>query len=63
MSKKPLFLDFSNVKLPNLDAWGIVTFPVRLLGRVAIESSPAAQKYRPATEDVAGGAKSVSSKR
>jgi len=54
MSKKPFFLDFSNVELPNIDVWGIVTLPIRLLGRVAIDSGPEALTYRPATRDVAG---------
>jgi hypothetical protein len=60
MSNKPLFLDFSNVKLPNIDAWGLVTLPIRLLGRAAIESSPDAQTYRLATEDIASRTKSDS---
>ncbi len=60
MSKKPFFLDFSNVELPNIDVWGIVTLPICLLGRVAIDSSPEAQTYRPATGDAAGEAKSDS---
>jgi hypothetical protein len=36
--KKPFFFDFSNIELPNVDMWGIVTLPIRLLGRVAIDS-------------------------
>lgn len=60
MSNKPPFLDFSNVKLPNIDAWGFVTFPIRLLGRAAIESSPEAQTRRPTTEDIASRTKSDS---
>jgi hypothetical protein len=60
MSNKPLFLDFSNVKLPNIDAWGLVTLPIRLLGRAAIESCPDAQTYRLTTEDIASRTKSDS---
>jgi hypothetical protein len=60
MSKKPFFFDFSNVELPNIDVWGIVTLPIRLLGRVAIDCSPGAQTYHPATRDVAGETKSDS---
>ena len=54
MSKKPFFFDFSTVELPNIDVWGIVTLPIRLLGRVAIDSGPEAQTYHPATSDVSG---------
>jgi hypothetical protein len=60
MSKKPFFFDFSNAELPTIDVWGIVALPIRLLGRVAIDSSPEAQTYRPATTDVAGEKKSNS---
>jgi hypothetical protein len=60
MSKKPFYFDFSNVELPSIDVWGIVTLPIRLLGRVAIDSSPGAQTYHPAAGDVAGETKSDS---
>jgi hypothetical protein len=60
MSKKPFILDFSNVELPNIDVWGIVTLPIRLLGRVAIDSGPEAQTHRPTIKDVAGETKSAS---
>lgn len=56
MSKKAFFFDFSNVALPS--AWEIVTLPIRLLGRVAIDSGPEAQTCRPATGDVTGDTKS-----
>jgi hypothetical protein len=58
MSKKAFFFDFSDVALPN--AWEIVILPIRLLGRVAIDSGPEARTYRPATGDVAGETKSNS---
>lgn len=57
MSKKPFFFGFSNVALPNTDVWGIVTLPIRLLGRVAIDSGPEAKTYRPSTGDVANETK------
>jgi hypothetical protein len=60
MSKKLFFFDFSNAELPNIDVWGIVTLPIRLLGRAAIESGPGAQTYYPATGEVAGEIKSGS---
>jgi hypothetical protein len=58
MSKKPSFFDFSNVEFPKIDVWGIVTLPLQLLGRAAIDSGPEAQTYRPLTGDVAGEMKS-----
>jgi hypothetical protein len=45
VSKKPFFFDFSNIELPNVDVWRIVTLPVRLLGRAAIDSNSGVQKY------------------
>ena len=62
MSKAPLFLDFSNIKFPKVDAWGVLTLPIRLLGRVAIESNPEAPTYHRAAEDVSNDAGSVSSR-
>ena len=61
MSKKPFFFDFSNAELPNIDVWGIVTLPIRLLGRVAIDSGPEAKTYRASTGDVVIETKSDSS--
>jgi hypothetical protein len=52
MSKKSFLFDSGNVELLNIDVWGIVTLPIRLLGRVAIDSGPGAQTYPPATKDV-----------
>jgi hypothetical protein len=60
MSKRPFIFDFSNVELPNIDVWGIVTLPIRLLGRAAIDSGPEGQMHRPQTIDVMGESKSVS---
>jgi hypothetical protein len=50
--KKPFFFDFSNIELPNVDMWGIVTLPIRLLGRVAIDSNLGAQTYDHATRPI-----------
>ena len=60
MSKRPLFLDFRNVELPNIDLWAIVTLPIRLLGRVAIDSVPGAETRHPVASDVVGETKSNS---
>jgi hypothetical protein len=60
MSKKPFFFDFSKVELPSIDVWEIVTLPIRLLGRVAIDSGPGAQAYHPATRDAVDETKSDS---
>jgi hypothetical protein len=60
MSKKLFFFDFSKAELPNINVWGIVALPIRLLGRVAIDSGPKAQMCRPETVDVMGERKSIS---
>jgi len=57
MSKKPFFLDFRNVELPNIDAWSIITLPIRLLGRVAIDSC--ASTNHSMTKDVLDDTKSA----
>lgn len=59
MSKKLFFFDFSNAELPDINVWGIVALPIRLLGRVAIDSGPKAPVYRPETIDVVGERKFV----
>jgi hypothetical protein len=52
MSKRPLLFDFRNVEVPRISVWEIVTLPIRMLGRVAVDSMPEATA-RPAARDLA----------
>ena len=62
MSKKPLFFDFSNVGLSNIGAWAMVTLPIRVLGRIVIDSGPEARTYRRAASDEVAGETSSASR-
>jgi hypothetical protein len=54
MPKRPVFFDFGKVEVPKFGAWDIITVPIRLLGRAAIESNLGPETINRANGEVTG---------